>query len=228
MATKTIITKNIESLVIHKMANMHREMDKKEFAALKQSISEVGQLVPIILYKDKVVDGRHRIKALKELGINTVKCEILNSRMTLGEVENAVLGTEVRRNDNAMQKSIMALRWMRKNNSKQEIAARKFGIDRTNISRAIKVENAFGADVLDKIKEDGYIILGSKKYGNFLTLLRAVAISNEPTQNIDINLPENVKNFTSIVSDLVLARDHTSLGFLKATIEKAILQLNSK
>ena len=44
-------------------------MNFDEFNALKQSIRRNGQSEPILLFGGKVVDGRHRLKACQELGI---------------------------------------------------------------------------------------------------------------------------------------------------------------
>ncbi|WP_081057895.1 ParB N-terminal domain-containing protein [Burkholderia vietnamiensis] len=40
-----------------------------EFEALKEDIRQNGQQVPISLYHNKVVDGRNRLRACRELGI---------------------------------------------------------------------------------------------------------------------------------------------------------------
>lgn len=45
------------------------EYSQKKFEALKSGIYSVGQLHPILLRNNKIVDGRHRYKACQELGI---------------------------------------------------------------------------------------------------------------------------------------------------------------
>jgi Tfp pilus assembly major pilin PilA len=54
---------------IHKFAQAVPEMTEKEFADLKADIKANGQKVPIILFEDQVLDGRHRYNACKELKI---------------------------------------------------------------------------------------------------------------------------------------------------------------
>jgi len=39
------------------------EMTDEQSEWLKASIQEVGQLLPIILFKGRVIDGRHRLRA---------------------------------------------------------------------------------------------------------------------------------------------------------------------
>ena len=51
-------------------ASMVPELSKEEYESLKQSIKENGLWVPIVVNNDGVIlDGHHRYKACKELGI---------------------------------------------------------------------------------------------------------------------------------------------------------------
>lgn len=72
--------KEIENIAISKLKfdedinQLVPEMKKKEFDDLVTNIEMQGQHTPIhINWDNTVLDGRHRIKALKELNINTVK-----------------------------------------------------------------------------------------------------------------------------------------------------------
>lgn len=55
---------------IHDAAAIFPGMRSIEFEALKEDIKENGQQVPISVYHNKVVDGRHRLRACRELGID--------------------------------------------------------------------------------------------------------------------------------------------------------------
>lgn len=46
-------------------------MEEDDFSQLLQSIKENGQKEPIIIFEDKILDGRNRFKACEELGIET-------------------------------------------------------------------------------------------------------------------------------------------------------------
>lgn len=48
-----------------------------EYAALKASIAEHGQQVPVLLGSTGLLDGKHRILALRELGITTVLAQFV-------------------------------------------------------------------------------------------------------------------------------------------------------
>jgi len=54
---------------IHKAAKIIPEMTSTEFESLKSDIEKNGLLCPIELYEGRVLDGRHRFKACKQLGI---------------------------------------------------------------------------------------------------------------------------------------------------------------
>jgi ParB-like chromosome segregation protein Spo0J len=56
-------------LELHEYASIFPEMTPGEFANLKASIEAYGQLEPIWIHEGKVVDGKCRLRACRELGI---------------------------------------------------------------------------------------------------------------------------------------------------------------
>ena len=64
-----IISKD-ENIEIHPIALLLPEMDADGFDKFKEDISGNGVIEPIVLWQDKVLDGRHRYRAAKELGID--------------------------------------------------------------------------------------------------------------------------------------------------------------
>jgi hypothetical protein len=59
-------------LKLHPLAGLFPEMSAEEYAALKQSIREGGVREPLLLCDGKVMDGRHRLRACKELKVAAV------------------------------------------------------------------------------------------------------------------------------------------------------------
>lgn len=59
-----------ERLEIHPAALIMPEMTPEEFDLLKVDISGNGLIEPLVLFQNKVLDGRHRYKACEELGID--------------------------------------------------------------------------------------------------------------------------------------------------------------
>src|SRR5689334_15309002 len=53
----------------HEYADLFPMMDGEAFAALVADIRENGLLEPVVLYQEKILDGRNRYKACSELGI---------------------------------------------------------------------------------------------------------------------------------------------------------------
>jgi hypothetical protein len=62
----------------HPVSRLFPDMDIDEYAILKLDIRDNGLKVPILLWQGQLIDGRHRLKACQELGIEprfeTVDC----------------------------------------------------------------------------------------------------------------------------------------------------------
>jgi hypothetical protein len=63
---------------IHPIANVFPMMSKDEFKALKSDINEHGLREPIVFWKNMLVDGRNRLKACEELGIEADESELMD------------------------------------------------------------------------------------------------------------------------------------------------------
>jgi len=92
-----IVEVKLETIKIDKLANAHPNIKEDDYQKLKENIKMFGQLEPIKIYRGKVVDGRHRVKAMKELGYKTIKAIELNRKLTIKEVREKVLSTKIRR-----------------------------------------------------------------------------------------------------------------------------------
>ena len=204
--------------IIHNIANMHRTMTPEEYGALVLSISEVGQLQPVIMYRGKLVDGRHRMKAMKDLGIDRMKAKHLNAKLTLNEVKDVVLGTEVKRNNSIAQRAIQAWFWLKEQDSKvaQGIAAEKFGVEQAQISRAKKLEEYIGSKRLADFERNGKIRIGDKTTGT-LQIAIALAKKLEQQQNENLRLSNNepdeaTKRVYNIIDSFHASGDMVQLG----------------
>jgi hypothetical protein len=58
---------------LHAVTNDYDDLTDEELAALRESLRTVGQLVKVVIWKGQIVDGRHRAKLCKELGLD-LKC----------------------------------------------------------------------------------------------------------------------------------------------------------
>lgn len=56
-------------LTVHPISNLLPDLPPDEYVVLRESIRANGQLVPIIVWRGQILDGRHRHRACLELGI---------------------------------------------------------------------------------------------------------------------------------------------------------------
>jgi len=56
-----------EQFEVHPLALLYPEMPQADFDLLKANIREYGLKEPIVLFQGKILDGRHRYRALREL-----------------------------------------------------------------------------------------------------------------------------------------------------------------
>jgi len=92
---------------IHPAAKAIPEMLPAEFSALKADIESRGLIVPIETYKGQLLDGRHRFKACKELGIEPDAVEVDLNDMSAAEYVWSMNG--VRRNLTPGQRACVAV-----------------------------------------------------------------------------------------------------------------------
>ena len=57
------------SYSLHPAAELFPVMDEAAFAALVADIATHGQREPILIHNGQVIDGRHRLRACEQLGI---------------------------------------------------------------------------------------------------------------------------------------------------------------
>lgn len=220
-----------ETVAHHEIADKHREMSDEEFQALKLDIEQNGQLVAIITYRGKLVDGRHRQRALIELGIDRMKAEALPNNLSIKEVEDRVMSTENRRMDTPLQKSIRAYMYYKehKDEMTQSDVAEKFGVARTYISLASKLETLIGSAKLRRLYELGYMYIGSgtrkKKYMNLQTILRALKTDAEDMDEPKDKLPGYLSAAFEHMSDMAKVEDLESLAAIRTRANNYINQI---
>jgi hypothetical protein len=65
-------------LKIHPAAELFPPMAKDEFLGLKKDIREHGQREDIVVWQGQLIDGRHRLRACRELGIEPQVAELMD------------------------------------------------------------------------------------------------------------------------------------------------------
>lgn len=120
----------------HAVAAANPMMTEVQYRSLKADIEKRGQQVEILLYRNKIVDGRNRVKALRELGQLTVKAGIIKHKTTEQELKEIVAMAETRRHQSDTQRAIGALTLVHTTNLKQAEAAQKMGVSLRNVELA--------------------------------------------------------------------------------------------
>lgn len=155
----------VSDMSIHKASELSPLMTPEQFRALVISIEENGQIEPVKLYRGKIVDGRHRLKALKQLGVETIDTTSLPNNMTLDEINDLVLTYETRRHQTPTQLAIFAWKQMKELGISSGKASKMFGPSKANISRVNKIVELGGTALIDDL-QDGKkleIYIGQKK-----------------------------------------------------------------
>jgi hypothetical protein len=176
-STVTIFEIELEALEIHEYAGLTPVMSELEYSALKLDIESKGQKDPGVLFKGKVLDGRHRLRALAELGAATMKFTKLPNNTTLDEVLSVVRSKETRRHDSVAQKAIMAYNHMKMSqlNETQEQLAIAYGVARKRIGEAKKIDVIFGRrDILDWVFNGNKFNTGTESKPNYTDSLLAI------------------------------------------------------
>lgn len=145
----------LDEVELHKITETHPVMSREQFEALKNDIEINGQLQPAIVYRGKIVDGRHRYKALTQLGEESIKITRLHNNLTLDEVTNLVNSTEMRRHQSPTQLAIKGYRMYKAGKLTQKEIPSKVGCSLTNLKAVIALEALGRLDVIELLEAGG-------------------------------------------------------------------------
>ncbi len=157
----------VHSLKVHELANMTPMQTDIQYNALVASIKDNGLFEPIITYRGKLIDGRHRLLAHKELNMEEIKAVSLPSDMSIEDIENNILDIyENRRHQTATQKAIFAYRNMLRMESKGikttiGSVAEKYGTTRNMVSRVKKLSGLAQPEIIDALFNGKKIDIGT-------------------------------------------------------------------
>ncbi len=154
----------IAGLEEHHLSKCNPLMLDDQFQALKEDIKLNGQLEPIKLYKGKIIDGRHRVRALNELAIESgtaqdsgaygglVAYESLPNNTTLSEVRAIIKSSETRRMQTKTQMTAAAFKEASiKPNLSNAEAARLHGVPVSGVNRCRRIAKMMGSDAIDDL-----------------------------------------------------------------------------
>lgn len=130
---------------------LHNEL---EYEATVESIKRLGQTDPILMLNGKCIDGRHRTKAAKELGI-MVQCVDIDSSLSTKDIvllcnRNVTSG----RDYDSAQKAIQALRLVNEYGFPINKAATHMKINRKLVTYAATIKGYGREDLLVELMKD--------------------------------------------------------------------------
>lgn len=223
-------TMKVSDVEIHELAHLTPTMTEVEFNGLKLSIKEHGQEMPIKLYRGKCIDGRHRLKALRELAIDDVMYENENSQLSMEDLRAKVLTVyERRRHQTPTQKAILAYReWQRLrelgDKAGQGEIAELMGTTIKQLGRAKKLEEVAGKDITELLFQGNKINIGTEMNPNntdslsslinyfqkhrelIVTQTNATTISEDYTDEEMESINRTIRNLQSEYSPRMLSR----------------------
>ena len=121
--------RNGKDLEIDPLATLFPPMAEEEFARLKADIAARGQLEPIWTHRGRVVDGRHRLRACRELGLEPVVREYDGH----GTVLDFVVAKNLhRRHLSANQRALVAAKLANLSGGRPSKTARKQAVTQTD------------------------------------------------------------------------------------------------
>ena len=165
-------TLEVDNVEIHELAHLTPTMTESNFKSLKLSINDHGQELPIVMYKGKCIDGRHRIRALRELGIKHVYYINEDSHLSIADLRIKILGVyENRRHETPTQRAIIAYREYNLTKASgdktgQGSVAETYGTTVKQIGRAKRLHELAGNDIIEMLFNGNKINIGTVQIPN--------------------------------------------------------------
>ena len=189
--------------VLHELCELHPAMNETQYGALKESLSLTGQQQPVISYRGKIIDGRHRMMALKELGIESAEAVELPRSTSIEDVVLFVKSSETRRHQSKTQLACHA--YLSLINPKTPIktatqAALEYGVAKRDVSYCKTIAENVGINIVESLSKgltENICVNGV--YSNYSSLRRLYDaikrkkkdfIAKRPVKNAPIALNE--------------------------------------
>jgi ParB-like chromosome segregation protein Spo0J len=153
-------------------------MSNLEFEALKEDIKTHGQLEPILYWKEMLVDGRNRLKACEELGIEAREVELTDEtdpvdyvishnlhRRNMSETQRAIVGAKLATFRNgANQHSRREGPEISGPSFTTEEASKLLNVSESSIEKAKRVINEGSATIVKLVELDKIKVSAAEKF----------------------------------------------------------------
>lgn len=170
-----------------------RVHSKEEYEATKLSIKQSGQIYPICINDQTGLceDGRHRVKACAELGIDVLCVQVNGNASIRDRLALYNIGDMSGRDLSPAQKAIQAHKFILLTGTKLKTAAAMFKSTVREVSDANAIAGMGRNDILDVITEAGsYQIPGRPKPSKSLRAIAAHFRAIE--EEVEVNAEEEI------------------------------------
>jgi len=170
------------------ISTFNRKQNFLEYQKTKSSIEKVGQQEPILMDNGFCIDGRHRVKACIELGIDVIATDIDSKLPIADKLLLANVDLTSGRDLSMSQLSIQAYRFMKMSGTTKVDTAKQFGINKRSLTycETILTNNE---ELMQEMYEKGSVPIGFKEDGrpnytkSLETLYRYVAALEEKVED---------------------------------------------
>jgi len=193
---------DVDSLELHELAKLTPRMNELDYQALKKDIEVNGQRDPGVLFRGKVIDGRHRLWILSALGHKTMKFTKMPSNSSKAELVALVKSKETRRHDTTAQKAIMAFNYINSSDEQvtQKEAAELYGVSVKRVIEAKKIVVQYGRrDILDLLFAGNKFNVGTVEVpfmtdslGTIIKWLEKYGVAAKTEKQIDLDRDEEL------------------------------------
>lgn len=204
----------VGEVVLHPLVETHPVMSTEQFEALKKSLEENSQIEPVTIYRGKVVDGRHRYKALMELDADVVYATSLPNNTKLQDVQKLVAATETRRHQSATQLAVKAYDYWKEYKCTQAEAVKVTGGSLPNLQHVAKIARLGRLDVINRLRSGGKVdvsdVKGVAKYtDSLLAIVQMLTKEQTSAVPVDRETTLTAQDYVKIDAVALLVRDWT-------------------
>lgn len=153
MRTQSIQRAIVSTVLEHKVSALHPLHTPEQFQGLLNDIRINGQKEPVKMYRGKLVDGRHRLKALKQLGVEFIEYITLPNNLTIEQLKAEVVSSEMRRHLTPTQLALNALELYDAGNITQEQACAQTQASLMQLQRAVAIQKLGRNDILMRLRD---------------------------------------------------------------------------
>jgi hypothetical protein len=129
-----------DNLMADERANLLPMIDQSNYENLKADIAKQGILEPIVLFEGKILDGRNRYKAAKELGYQFSAANFKSFNGSQAEAEAFVFATNFLRRQmtNAQKQAVIRTMIERYSGESNRQIARRCGISSHSVVASVR------------------------------------------------------------------------------------------